>query len=103
MANFTEAQFETLLTRLMGAQAAAGAGGQASAVGPMEPCSLGIDKIKRLRQFNDWMKEVQSKMEFMGVTENTKKIALLKSWAGRELLSPPVSYVVCQIHNQRPL
>ena len=85
--NLSNDQLETLITRLVGAQQAGAAGGQASAVGPMMPCNLGIDKIKRLRQFNDWMKEVESKMEFMGVTQDKQKRSLLRSWAGRELLN----------------
>ena len=41
----TDEQLTTLITRLVGA-AGGTSEGSASAVGPMEPCNLGIDKVK---------------------------------------------------------
>ena len=82
--NLTQEQFEALLNRLAPQQ---NNQGLAMAVGPMAPCQLGIDKTKRLRRYNDWLKEAESKMEVMGVTESRKKTALIKSWAGSELIN----------------
>ena len=82
----TDDQLTTLINRLVGAAGGAGQGA-ASAVGPMEPCNLGIDKVKRLRNFQDWCKEAEAKITYMGITEDTRKVALLKSWAGRTFLN----------------
>ena len=82
----TDEQLTTLITRLVGA-AGGTSEGSASAVGPMEPCNLGIDKVKRLKNFQDWCKEAEAKITYMGITEDTRKVALLKSWAGRTLLN----------------
>ena len=82
----TDAQLTTLINRLVGAAGGASQGA-ASAVGPMEPCNLGIDKVKRLKNFQDWCKEAEAKITYMGINEDTKKVALLKSWAGRILLN----------------
>ena len=82
----TDEQLTTLITRLVGA-AGGTSEGSASAVGPMEPCNLGIDKVKRLKNFQDWRKEAEAKITYMGITEDTRKVALLKSWAGRTLLN----------------
>jgi hypothetical protein len=41
----TDEQLTILITRLVGATGGASQGA-ASAVGPMEPCNLGIDKVK---------------------------------------------------------
>ena len=82
----TDVQLTTLINRLVGAAGGASQGA-ASAVGPMEPCNLGIDKVKRLKNFQDWCTEAEAKITYMGINEDTKKVALLKSWAGRILLN----------------
>ena len=82
----TDDQLTTLIARLVGA-AGGESQGAASAVGPMEPCHLGIDKVKRLKNFQDWCKEAEAKITYMGITGDTRKVALLKSWAGRTLLN----------------
>ena len=84
----TADQLETLVTRILGAAGgAAQPQGSALAVGPMGACVLGIDKVKRPKVFQDWVKEAQAKIDYMGITDNKQKVALLKSWAGRELLN----------------
>ena len=84
----TADQLETLVTRILGAaEGAAQPQGSALAVGPMGACVLGIDKVKRPKVFQDWVKEAQAKIDYMGITDNKQKVALLKSWAGRELLN----------------
>ena len=55
-------QFLQALPALLGA-GAGGAQGNAAAVGPMEPCNMGINKVKRYRELSDWLKEVKSKMD----------------------------------------
>ena len=81
-------QLEQLVTRILGAAGgAAQPQGSALAVGPMGACVLGIDKMKRPKVFQDWMKEAQAKIDYMGINDDKQKVALLKSWAGRELLN----------------
>ena len=53
----------------------------------MGACVLGIDKMKRPKVFMDWVKEAQAKIDYMGISDNKQKVALLRSWAGRELLN----------------
>lgn len=79
-------QFLQALPGLLGA-GAGGAHGSAVAVGPMETCNLGINKVRRYKEFSDWLKEAETKIEFMGITEEKKKISLLRSWAGKVLLN----------------
>ena len=83
----TDQQLTELINRLMATGGAGQAQGSALAVGPMEACTVGIDKVKRLKTFNDWVKEAQAKMDHMGINEDKKQVALLKSWAGRRLLN----------------
>ena len=84
----TAAQQEQLVTRILGAAGgAAQPQGSAHAVGPMGACVLGIDKMKRPKVFMDWVKEAQAKIDYMGISDNKQKVALLRSWAGRELLN----------------
>ena len=84
----TAAQLEQLVTRIQGAAGgAAQPQGSAHAVGPMGACVLGIDKMKRPKVFMDWVKEAQAKIDYMGISDNKQKVALLRSWAGRELLN----------------
>ena len=52
----------------------------------MGQCNLGVDKVKRLKRFSDWMKGAEAKIDFMGLTTDKQKISLLRSWAGPELL-----------------
>ena len=84
----TAAQLEQPVTRILGAAGgAAQPQGSAHAVGPMGACVLGIDKMKRPKVFMDWVKEAQAKIDYMGISDNKQKVALLRSWAGRELLN----------------
>ena len=47
---------------------------------------MGIDKVKRLKRFNDWVKAAEAKMDFMGLTSDTQKVNLLRSWTGPDLI-----------------
>ena len=89
----TNDQFEQMLTRLLRARQK-GAGGQAqvgggesnaAVIGPMHPCILGVDKTRWLKTFEDWLRECQVKMDFMNITNEGRKIALIRSWAGPDL------------------
>ena len=89
----TNDQFEQMLTRLVGVRQE-GAVGQdqgggresnAAVIGPMQPCILGVDKTRRLKTFEDWLRECQVKMDFMNITNEGRKIALIRSWAGPDL------------------
>jgi hypothetical protein len=82
-------QIAQLIAGQQGAQGpgpgAAGAG--AAAVGQLPACNLGRDKMRRYKKWSDWRKEAESKMAFLGITQNSQKIAYIKSCAGAELLT----------------
>ena len=89
--SLTAEQFGELMAALPAMLGAGGGAanqslGAASAVGPMGQCNLGVDKVKRLKRFSDWMKGAEAKIDFMGLTADKQKISLLRSWAGPELL-----------------
>ena len=83
----TADQFERLIATLRGGGGggAAGAAGAAAVVGPMGPCVLGKDKLKRPKKWTDWHKDVENKMRFLGITDSTQKMNCLRSCAGAEL------------------
>ena len=54
----------------------------ATALGPMPPCTLGANKMTRLQQFETWLEEAENRMKFIGVAEDEKKVILLRSWGG---------------------
>ena len=43
-------------------------------VGPMVPCALGKDKLKRPKRWTDWHKDAENKMRFMGITDSVQKM-----------------------------
>ena len=65
-----------------GAVGAVGSISAASLGGPMGPCILGRDKVKRPKKWADWLWEVENKMRFGGITENDRKWYFLRSCAG---------------------
>ena len=77
----TDAQFERLIATLRGG----GGGGAAAVVGPMGPCVLGKDKLKRPKRWSDWKKDAENKMRFLGIEESGQKMNFLRSCAGAEL------------------
>ena len=85
--NVTGEQIENLIRGVI-AGAAGGAGGAAgsisaaSLVGPMGPCILGRDRLKRPKKWTDWLREAENKMRFGGITENDRKWDFLRSCAG---------------------
>ena len=91
----TNKQFKQMLTKIVGARQE-GAGGQtqvgggesnAAVIRPMQPCTLGVDKTRRLETFGDWIRECQVQMDFMNITNDGRKIALIRSWAGPDLMN----------------
>ena len=57
----------------------AGAGAGAAAAGQLAPCVLGREKTKRYQIFQDWITQAEAKMQFLGITEDGRKIAYLRS------------------------
>ncbi len=56
-----------------------------SALGPMRQCVLGDDKMRKLTIFDDWLEEAESRMEYIGITDDKEKIILLRTWGGQDI------------------
>ena len=85
--NITNEQLHDLIRGVIagaagGAAGAAGSISAASLVGPMGPCILGRDKLKRPKKWADWLREAENKMRFGGITEDDRKWDFLRSCAG---------------------
>ena len=83
----TEAQLAQLIAAVRTQEGAGGAqsAGAAAVVGPMRPCPLGKDKLKRFKKWNDWIRDAETKMAFLGLTRNQQKVNFIRSCAGSEL------------------
>ena len=57
----------------------------ATMVGPMGPCILGKDKLKRPKKWADWHRDAENKMRFSSITDSGRKLDFLRSCAGAEL------------------
>ena len=94
MAALSVEQFQQLLAAITpappaapnDAAQAAQASNDPNALGPMPPCVLTSEKISRLRQFETWLEEAENRMKFIGVDDDQKKVILLRSWGGAELV-----------------
>ena len=75
----TPDQLQTLIAVIQGGGGggAAGAAGAAAMVGPMGPCVLGKDKLKRPKKWTDWHKDAENKMRFSGITNSVQKMNFL--------------------------
>ena len=82
MATFTNEQFQELLQALRPQSTQ----NDPSALGPMKPFVLGTNKMTRLKRFEEWLEDANSRMQYIGTQENSAKIILLKTWAGTELV-----------------
>ena len=71
--------FQELLTTLKGN----GGTGASTVMEQMPPCNLGKDKLKRVKIFQDWLRDVETKMNVLDITEEKKK-NFLQSCAGHE-------------------
>ena len=78
----TDTQLERLIAAVRGRGGAAGA---AAVVGPMGPCDLGKDKLKRPKRWSDWRKDAENKMRFLKIEEDEQKLSFIRSCAGAEL------------------
>ena len=76
---------EIIAGALAQGQGQVGGGAGAAAAGNLPTCPLGWDKTKRFQQFQDWLTQVEAKMEFPNITEVKRKTAYLRSNAGQEL------------------
>ena len=76
----TDVQLERLLRAVQGQ-----GGGAAAVVGPMGPCNLGKDKLKRPKRWADWRKDAENKMRFLKIEEDEQKLSFIRSCAGAEL------------------
>ena len=56
-----------------------------AALGPMRPCILGTNKMMKLTKFTEWLEEAENRMTYIGTTDDTAKVILLKTWGGQEL------------------
>ena len=86
----TPDQLQTLIRAIQagGGGDAAGAAGPmkaAAMVGPMGPCTLGKDKLKRPKRWTDWHRDAENKMRFSGITDSVQKLNFVRSCAGVEL------------------
>ena len=61
------------------------AAGAAAVVGQMPPCRLGKDKLKRFKKWKDWIADAETKMTFLSITSDEKKLHFIRSCAGPEL------------------
>ena len=64
---------------------AADTAGAAAMEGPMEPCALGKDKLKRSKRWTNWHREAENKMRYMGITKNIQRMNFLRRCAGAKL------------------
>ena len=73
----TAAQLERLIAAMRG-----GGRGEADeaavVVGPMGPCDLGKDKLKRPKRWSDWRREAENKMRFLKIKEDKQKLNFIK-------------------------
>ena len=86
----TPDQLQTLIRAIQagwggGAAGAAGPMAAAAMVGPMGPCILGKDKLKRPKRWADWHRDAENKMRFSGITDSVQKLNFVRSCAGAEL------------------
>ena len=76
----TAKQYQTLIDALRGGGdgEAAGAAGAAAREGPVEPCALGENKLKRIMRWTNWHREAENKMRLRGITDNVKSLNCLR-------------------------
>ena len=59
--------------------------GTAAVVGTMPACSLGRNKLKRFKKWNDWIRDAENKMKFLGLTTDDQKMSFIRSCGGPDL------------------
>ena len=83
MTTFTDEQFKALLVTIIKPQSGSN---DPAALGPMKPFVLGSNKMTRLKHFEDWLEDAESRMKYIGTQDDAAKVILLKSWGGSELV-----------------
>ena len=53
----------------------------------MKALDLGPDKMRKLKNFNEWLEEAENRMNYIGTNNNDEKISLLRSWGGSDLVT----------------
>ena len=81
----TDLQLHQLITALTGGGGGGQAAGAVAVVGPMQPCHLGKDKIKRYKRWGDWIQDAENKMKFHKLTTNKQHIGFIRSCTGAKL------------------
>ena len=81
----TNAQLQQLIAALTGA-AEGRAAGAAAVIGQLGPCQLGKDRIKRVKKFEDWIRDAEAKIKVLKLNSDDEKKDFIKSCAGHELL-----------------
>ena len=70
----SQAQLQELLAGVMAAARTQQPPAEgATGVSPLPPCNLGRDKTKRYKAFEDWLKDAEAKMEYLRITEDSRK------------------------------
>ena len=54
-------------------------------MGPMHPCLIGKDKIKRYKQWGDWIQDAENKITFLKLMTNKQQVVFIRSCARAEL------------------
>ena len=80
----TQEQFNQLIA-LIGTAGGGAAAGAAAVIGQMAPCELGKDKLKRIRRYNDWIRDTEAKMKALNIVTNEARLNFIRSCAGQEL------------------
>ena len=90
MATFTAAQLQQLIDAIVPnaqqPQQPPATVNDSNMLNPMAPCILPADKMLQLTRFETWLEEVENRMRFMGITDAQKKLSLLRSWGGEDLV-----------------
>ena len=85
MVEMTDVQLESLVMAVRG-RGGGGAAGAAAVVGPMGPCDLGKDKLKRPKRWSDLRRDAENNMRFLKIEEDEQKLDFIRSWTGAELM-----------------
>ena len=85
----TNEQFQALLATLQNQQQPAPPQQHksASALGHMPQLDMGVDKMRKLKKFNEWLEEAENRMTYIGANTDEERISLLRSWGGQQLVN----------------
>lgn len=90
MTTLSDEQFRLLLSTISGktetAQSSTAQRNDPAALGPMQPCTMGTNKMTKLTKFEEWLEEAENRMAYIGNNDDASKVILLKTWGGIELM-----------------